>query len=338
MSFTRFWFPKTVRAARSEGSKSIRQITASAVALAALFLLPGVASAADTCSAAAHTCTLQPHPLHPGGKPSVIKSQTSTPQAALPVSLPARYAKAAKTILKMGNGQAKIIRAFTTPAGLYGFSVQIGTIATHDVIIYVTPNGRYFLVGGMFDAKGKNLSAHYARKYLPAAELAPKVQANNPDSYAASLAKTTWFTIGKTTAPKHLWFLFDPNCIFCHLTWEKLLPDIQDGHLLIRVVPVGFLKPSSAGKAAAILMAKDPAAAMAANEAGFNDATEEGGITVPKHIPARIAAEVSANTAWMQKNGVGGTPFLLWKGPHGKIHDQDGMPTDIPSFLKGVGH
>lgn len=308
------------------------------MAATALFLVPVWTLAADACSAQNHTCHLQSKPL--GSIPKHFiegRLAPATSEATYGAKLPKKYEKAAKTILGLANGQAKILHAFTTPAGLYGFAVQVGSVATHDVLIYVTPNGRTFIMGGMFTEKGRNLSAEYARKYLPAAELAPKTKANNPQSYAASLAKTTWFSVGNPDAPKHLWFLFDPNCIFCHLTWEKLLPEIQDGKLLIRAVPVAFLKPSSAGKAAAILLAKDPAQAMAENEKSFNDTTEEGGMAVPAHIPENIAAEVSANTAWMQKNGVGGTPFLLWKGPHGRVHVQDGMPADIGDFMKGVG-
>lgn len=295
--------------------------------------MQGAAWGADTCSATAHTCTIGKarKDLAPGGPGNGLA------RLAAPAGLPARYAAGARTILKLGNGQAKILHAFTTPAGLYGYTVQIGAVATRDVILYTTKNGKYFLIGGLFAAGGKNLSAEYAKHYLPAAELAPKARPGNPESTAASIAKTTWFGVGNPSAPKRLWFLFDPNCIFCHLTWEKLRPEVDAGKLLIRVVPVGFLKPGSRAKAAAILMAKDPAKAFRLNERNFNDAEEEGGISVPGDIPATISAEVAANTQWMQQNGVSGTPFLLWKGTHGQVHAEDGMPSDIAGFLRGVG-
>lgn len=283
--------------------------------------------AGTRCSARNDVCAVQPGKLK--NQPARWSTKPAPAQGESP---------AAKTILRLGNGQAKIIRSFPTPVGWTGFVVQVGEVSTHDVLIYVTKNGKYFFLGGLFRADGTNLSREFAQRYLPKADLAPRARPANPASYEASLEKTTWFAVGNPKAKKTLWMVMDPNCIFCHLTWEKLLPAIHSGTLLLHVVMVGFLKASSPGKAAAILMAKNPAAALRYDEAHFQEAREEGGIRVPKHIPANIAAEVSANTAWMDGNGVEGTPFLLWNGPRGHVHAEDGMPEEsMKEFLGGIG-
>lgn len=312
-----------------------RGISRGAVILAALGLIaPSVSFADPSCSKQSHVCTVKPSskPLPPVSTTVQHLAQESTSH----FHIPAKYARAAKTISALGNGQAEILSAFTTPLGLYGFTVQLGHIATHDVLVYVTPDGKYFIFGGIFTASGKNLSKVYAHRYLPAAANAPKVHVDSPASLIHSIAHTTWFTVGNPKAPKHLWFLFDPNCIFCHLTWEKLLPYIHSGKLSIRAVPVGFLKPSSAAKAASILSSADPAKALAFDEKHFNLETEEGGAPVHPVQPA-IMAEVHANNAWMQGAGIGGTPLLLWHGPHGHPHMQDGMPLSISTFMKEIG-
>lgn len=309
-----------------------------AVILIALGLtsVPLSSLAADaSCSKSAQACTV--HASAPVVPTSTLTARPTPLKTTPSFHVPAQYARAARTISALGNGQAQILKAFTTPLGLYGFTVQLGHVATHDVLVYVTPNGHYFIFGGIFTASGRNLSRVYAQKYLPAAATAPKVQTNSAQSLIKSIAHTTWFTVGRPDAPKHIWFLFDPNCIFCHLTWDKFLPYVKSGQLSIRAVPVGFLKPGSAKKAAAILLDKDPAQALTFNEAHFNAATEEGGIHIPSHIPPSILAEVHANNAWMQSAGIAGTPLLLWHGPHGHAHRQDGMPLSISTFIKEVG-
>jgi thiol:disulfide interchange protein DsbG len=282
-------------------------------------------AAVQTCSATAKACSL-----------STASPPIPSAAAHLAAVQNTFFAPGRATIKRLSNGQSHIIREFHAAMGLAGFAVQVGGLQGHDVLMYTSPNGRYFFLGGLFNARGQNLSRQYAHRYLPAAVSAPV--AITPVAMQASLRKTTWFTVGKPDAPKHLWIVLDPNCIFCNLTFRHLLPAIQKGQLLLRVVPVGFLKPSSLPKAATILLAKDPAHALMTNELHFNQAMEEGGTTPASHIPTSVKAEATANTAWMSRNHLGGTPFLLWHGPHGTVHDQDGMPSGTTQFIQGIGH
>jgi len=236
-------------------------------------------------------------------------------------------------IQKLSNGQAHILHAFPAAMHLNGYAVSIGA-GDRDVLFYTSPHAHYFFIGGIFDASGKNLSKEYAHRYLPAALSAPVV--HTPHNWLDSIRHTTWFTVGKPNAPKTLFMVMDPNCIFCHLTWQKLLPYIHSGTLRLHVTLVGFLKPSSAPKAATILLAKDPAKALTYDERHFNEATEEGGTVPALHIPPSVLAEVQANTHWMSQNGIGGTPFLTWKGKDGKVHHLNGMPLHIHQLVSSI--
>jgi len=63
---------------------------------------------------------------------------------------------------------------------------------------------------------------------------------------------------------------YDPNCPYCHEIYTWLQNPIHNKQIQVRFITVGFLTPSSAGKAAAILSAKDPLAALKLNENKFS--------------------------------------------------------------------
>lgn len=148
-----------------------------------------------------------------------------------------------------------------------------------------------------------------------------------PKAIAAALMHADTFLVGHQ-GPELTAFM-DPNCIWCHRFYDKALPLIHEGKLHLRVVLVGFLKPTSAAKAATVLMAKHPAHALAFDESHFNVTTEEGGIYPADNAPASIRRAVAHNTQLLIRTGEEATPTLLyltrqkqWKiqhglGPHG---------------------
>lgn len=283
-------------------------------------------------------------------------------------SVPPAYQAGAKTIEAISHGQATILRAFPAKAGLNGYAVQLAP--GHALVMYTSKNGKYVFMGGIFDSSGKNYSVTYAHKYLPAADLPHVV---SPVAMGKAVHQTTNFLIGNPTAKKSVWMVADPNCIFCHLTWEHLKPYVDKGDLKIHLIPVGFLKPSSLDKAATILENKDAAKAWRYDEAHFNVQEEEGGIipplppsviaqakknpkfkkalaqvedqitaekkagiTVPATLsPANIKA-IQANNDWMNQHGISGTPFLAYRDDKGQWAVQPGMPQNTQAFVAGI--
>lgn len=117
----------------------------------------------------------------------------------------------------------------------------------------------------------------------------------------------------------------DPNCIWCHRFYEKAMPLVRAGKLHLRVALVGFLKPTSAAKAAAILAARHPAQALAFNESHFNVIAEEGGIRPDYHAPLSIRRAVSDNTQLLAQTGEEATPTLLYYTKTKQWHLQHGL-------------
>lgn len=127
---------------------------------------------------------------------------------------------------------------------------------------------------------------------------------------------------------------YDPNCPYCHEIYTWLQNPITSQQVRVRFITVGFLTPSSAGKAAAILAASDPLAAMKINEDKFStEGGPEGGIppasaAVQKKM--RPALDFNASLLINKEAEVLGipgasVPFLVFRAG-GKTHYVAGLP------------
>src|SRR6266850_2108644 len=122
----------------------------------------------------------------------------------------------------------------------------------------------------------------------------------------ATLEKTDAVVEGSTSPKRVLYIFFDANCFYCHLTWKALQPYEKAG-LQVRWVPVAYQKDSSTTKAAAIMQAKDRAAALRENELGYKADSYDGGIAPAKPTKA-LEAQLDENFKLMDRFGVSGTP------------------------------
>lgn len=188
-------------------------------------------------------------------------------------------------------------------------------------------DGKYMAIGALIGADGKNLSVVNAEKEgLMAKPLSANVVASR-----ALLAPG--FTVGHA-GPLMVVFM-DPNCSYCHKFWDAAQADILAGKLRLKVIPVGFLKPTSLAKATTILQSADPATAWAHNEKRFQKNIEEGGEKPALHLDPKATADVRANTELLGSTGEMATPTLVYC-QHG-----DKPPLVLhgiaPDFLNGLG-
>lgn len=145
-----------------------------------------------------------------------------------------------------------------------------------------------------------------------------------PALYAA-LEKADAVVEGSASPTRILYVFFDANCWFCHLTWMALQPYEKAG-LQVRWVPVAYQKKSSTTKAAAIMQAKDRAAAMRENETKYRAKSYDGGMRPARKVPPELLAQFEANMKLMEGFDSPGTPTLVWKDAAGKIKVEIGMP------------
>lgn len=252
---------------------------------------------------------------------AVVERFAVTPDMGAGVSLGA----AASLLESVTHGQAKAEKVFPGPGGLTGIEA---TLQGHPTVAFATADGKYLIAGPVLNTQGED-EAHAAMMKLG---LIPKP--TSAATMAGKAAHAASFVLG-TSGPEITAFV-DPNCIFCHKFYEEAKALIEAGKLRVRYVVVAFLKPSSAPKAAAILGATDPAAAMAENEKGFDTVTEEGGIAPAQNPAAATLSAVENNTRLLGESGEMATPTLIYCNQKGEPTLVHGL--DKESFKDFVAH
>ncbi|PKY10674.1 hypothetical protein B1757_08840 [Acidithiobacillus marinus] len=200
-------------------------------------------------------------------------------------------------------------------------------------------NNRIFSIGLAFSTLiltgGLGTIAQATTLDATAASFAPKGTAATPAQIWQRLNHARWFSQG--SGPHIIYLLFDPNCPYCHLLIKELQPLLKPDALTIRYVPVGFLEPSSMGKAAAILEAKNPLQALWENEKGFREKGHDGAI---QEILPSAATEkaLKNNLSILEATGQKTVPTMLYRNSQNQaqIVWQLLSPKNLAQTLKGL--
>ncbi|AMO96854.1 thioredoxin family protein [Collimonas fungivorans] len=203
-----------------------------------------------------------------------------------------------------------IVGRFDAPGGLQGYA---GVLQQKSMAIYLTADGKQAIVGTMLDAKGANLSE------APLEKLVSKPMTEKTWNL---LEKSSWIADGSKDAKRVIYTFTDPNCPYCNKFWNDARPWIKSGKVQIRHIMVGIIKDSSSGKAAALLSAKDPQAAL--NQHELQHAS--GGIKPLGLIPANIRTQLDSNQQLMQQLGFFATPTVFYKDAGGILQTTQGAP------------
>ncbi|VVE53685.1 thiol:disulfide interchange protein DsbG [Pandoraea anhela] len=192
---------------------------------------------------------------------------------------------------------------------LSGFA---GLAGQQPVAVYVLPDGNG-IVGTRIGADGKPLDVervtHLIEKPLG-------------DAIWSKLSASTWVLDGKQDAPRIVYTFSDPNCPYCNRFWESARPWVDAGKVQLRHVLVGVIKADSVTKAAAILGASNPSAALLQNEQKF----KQGGIKPARSVTKAIAQKLQTNQMLMAELGFRGTPGIIYRNDKGIVERANGMP------------
>lgn len=226
------------------------------------------------------------------------------------------------------QGEVEVVKRFHLIGDLEGLVVRAKGDKSKDGLIFVNRKGQYLITGSVIDGKGQNLTEQAYQKYIvsPAQHNIFKMA-----------SKTTWIEQGKDSAKHKVYVLVDPNCIFCHHLFEGLQKQISQGNIQVRWIVVGFLKPSSRGKALAILSANDSLKAMIENEKGFKDQVEEGGIKPLNGASPKAIASLEQNARFMTDNKLSATPASIYRNVDGNIKVVLGFPKTYLSDITQMG-
>lgn len=238
--------------------------------------------------------------------------------------------QAEAVIMKLSHNTVTITKTFPSIGNLQGFLVSSKQGHGQTGILYYNTRYHYLISGQIIQKNGQNLAEQDYGKYVE-----PKAAVT-----ALKMApQTAWIQQGKVSAPKHLYVVVDPNCIFCHRLYDKLQPMIKDGKLAVRWIVVGMIKPSSRAKAEAILGATNPVQALAINEEKFNEKIEEGGITPAKNPSTVTSGKLMRNMKFVKVNSLMATPVLVYKTTAGIPQVMQGLPQvkKYDAMMKAMG-
>jgi len=182
------------------------------------------------------------------------------------------------------------------------------------ISLYLTADGQHVIVGPMFDNKGHNVSE---------APLDRLVSKPLTDKTWKQLESSTWIADGSKTAARVVYVFTDPNCPYCQKFWNDARPWVKADKVQLRHVMVGILGPTSAGKAAALLTAPDPAVALSQHELQQTS----GGLKPLNPVPAPVRAQLDANYKMMEQLGASATPAIFYKDGSGKLQKMQGAPS-----------
>lgn len=233
--------------------------------------------------------------------------------------------KAQALIEKIGKGRFTVVSQFKAADDLDGFIIQSQQGAGQPAIMYADEDGHYALYGTLIGEDGQNLSEEQKNKYVTPL-LAKKI--------AENISLATSFKEGSDTAPYKMFVLADPNCSACHAFYNVVKDPIAKGELQVSWILVYFVQQDSQAKAAAILNAADPAAAMAENEAKFDMSKEEGGIQALSTIPPELSQQLANNMKFMSNAGINSTPTVIFYNAAGDLTYVSGAPMNMEEFLK----
>ena len=205
----------------------------------------------------------------------------------------------------------EVLGTFKAPGGLTGYA---GMMAQQPLAIYVTADGKQAIIGSMIDAKGVDLSQEPLNR-LVSKPMTEKIW--------KQLEGSTWIADGAKNAPRVIYTFTDPNCPYCNKFWNDARPWVTAGKVQVRHIMVAVLGPTSPGKAAAILSAPDPQAALTQHQQQHGS----GGMKPLAQISPKVRAQLNTNYKLLQQLGFSATPTTLYKDTDGNLQNMQGEPS-----------
>lgn len=197
---------------------------------------------------------------------------------------------------------------FEAPDGLTGYAASY---PSGEVAIYLTPDGEHAIVGTLVDAEGNDLSDAALDEHVRAAQFAEVWE---------RLEQSHWILDGDPEAPRVVYTFTDANCPYCRQFWEAARPWVEAGEVQLRHIMVGILTSNSPAKAATLLGAEDPAAALHAH-------SDSGDEVIPAAQARDIEEQVHTNNQLFEELGMIATPSTLFRVGD-RVDRVQGLPND----------
>ena len=311
--------------------------------VSALFVLPALSAAAQTCPVPSVSATSRGSDLQP----------VLTPRLPVSAGDPPRCGDGGQTMRTLAAPEIARIPALKRIASHGAVLTELGT--EHGLrtifarngdafqVFYLAPDGEAVVGGVMWDATGHDITRDQVAPIpgtIPTVKIGTDVApAGRPTPASVEvpaqlplkvIEATTHGTIGSPTAPR-LWMFVDPMCAFSVRAMQALQPYVNAGRVQLAVIPLSVLDYEDQGRStpAAELMLSEPADKMVAAWTGHQ---------LTGTPPATAAAVLQANMAAASSIRLRGTPTFFWRKADGSAGRSDGIPNDFAGMIASIYH
>lgn len=229
----------------------------------------------------------------------------------------------------------------------YGLDAWITIKNGQEQYFYVLPDKSAFLMGVLFDPKGKLVTVEQVQKlqaqgdstldqladgFAGVGAEAKKPPAKEFETTSERLfndiESSNWLPLGQPGAPVAYAFI-DPQCPHCHEFISNLRKEyLEKGKIQLRIIPIGFT-PETIAQSAYLLAAPNPQERWYKHMDGDKTA-----------LPAKSEINqqgVQRNLAIMQSWKFDVTPLIVYRGKDQTVKIIKGEPKDIPGVVADLG-
>lgn len=264
-----------------------------------------------------------------GALPALAQENTALPEMPEPI----------KELINQGAQVRYLGRDYNMDAWL---TIKGG----QEQYFYVLPDRSAFLMGVLFDSKGKVVTVQQVQKLQQQAGDDKLLDTLTGDLGSAQEKKVTkefetpseqmfddienanWVPLGQPGAPVAYAFV-DPQCPHCHEFVKELRKDyIEAGKINLRLVPIGF-KDETIAQAAFLLATPNPQERWFKHMDGDKEA-----------LPAKSEINqqgVQRNLAIMHSWKFDVTPLIVYRAKDNSVKIVRGRPKDIPAMIADLG-
>jgi hypothetical protein len=140
--------------------------------------------------------------------------------------------------------------------------------------------------------------------------------------FLKAMQTATYFDVGSLSASTTIYMVADPNCPYCHQTWDYLKSYVQSGTVRVRIVMIAFLTGSDE-KAREIMMSPRPGLRYLESDGGRNVRIESD-TKSPEW--QSMAGHLLNNINFAKRFGISATPFLAYTDADGQFYSSPGVP------------
>ncbi len=173
---------------------------------------------------------------------------------------------------------------------------------------------------------------------LPASASAPfrtkTAIEGHPDfqtDFMEALKTAVWFQVGAPEAPV-IYMVADPQCPFCHATWQRLKPLVFARQLQVRVLMIAGLAGSDP-LARSILARDNPSTAWLDGEGSIQGVPIKQGPLPGSPNYDRTGHMLNENMNFIHRFHIDRTPFLAYVSDDGTMYSSLGLPENLDAFL-----